>query len=242
MLPAGSGPVQPQSPAVQFIMKCLTQSTSPVVLNWRENNSCALFSLGFSQAWPSNIVKWPRKQANIPLKSFLILQYVEYVRNTVSGLAFPLISTISWTFRKLFVSTSKWSYNFYWPCSCKWLTWKMTKVVHELFLHVVVVVAGVMFWMGVLMVFRMGVLMMNGLCSFLWLRFRRLRSPPGPDPGTGQPHVSCQNIGISAVIHLLLVCCVLCHGGPYSERWPNFLCTVCNPNVPAVQFKSIGHL
>lgn len=87
MLPAGSGPVQPHSPAGHFIIKCLTQSTSPVVLNWSENNSCALLSLGFSRAWLSNIVKWPRKQANIPLKSFLILQYVEYV----CGLAFPPI-------------------------------------------------------------------------------------------------------------------------------------------------------
>lgn len=69
----------------------------------------------------------------------------------------------------------------------------MTKFIHELLLHVVVVVAGVMFWMGVLMVFCMGVLMMNWLCCFLWLWFGWLRSPPGPDPRTAHPHVSCKN-------------------------------------------------
>ena len=75
-----------------------------------------------------------------------------------------------------------------------WLTWQMIKLIHELLLHVVEVVAGVMLWMGVFMRFRMGVLMMNGLCCFLGLRFGGFCSPSGPDPSAGQPHVSCQNV------------------------------------------------
>ena len=42
-LPAGSCPVQPQSPAEHLIIKCLTQSRSAVVINWRENSSHAFF-------------------------------------------------------------------------------------------------------------------------------------------------------------------------------------------------------
>lgn len=87
-----------------------------------------------------------------------------------------------------------------------WLTWKMTKFVHELLLHVVVVMARVMLWMGVLvvlvvlMVLSVRVLVVGGLCSFLWFRFGRLRSPSGPDPVAGQPHVSCQGLGSSRAV------------------------------------------
>lgn len=74
----------------------------------------------------------------------------------------------------------------------------MTKFVHELLLHVVVVVARVMLRVGVLvvlMVLSARVLVVGGLCSFLWFRFGHLRSPSGPDPVAGQPHVSCQGLG-----------------------------------------------
>ncbi|KAK5850765.1 hypothetical protein PBY51_001613 [Eleginops maclovinus] len=54
------------------------------------------------------------------------------------------------------------------------------------------------------MVFRMGVLMMDRLCSFLGFWFGRLRSPPAPDPDAAQPHVSCENIRISAVVFVTL--------------------------------------
>lgn len=85
----------------------------------------------------------------------------------------------------------------------------MTKFVHELLLHVVVVVARVMLWVGVLvvlvvlvvlMVLSVRVLVVGGLCSFLWFRFGRLRSPSGPDPVAGQPHVSCQGLGNSRAV------------------------------------------
>lgn len=76
----------------------------------------------------------------------------------------------------------------------------MTKFIHELVFHVVVVMAGVMFCVGVLMVFWVRVLMMNWLCCFLWLWFRRLCSPPGPGSSADHPHVSCQNRGITAVL------------------------------------------
>lgn len=76
----------------------------------------------------------------------------------------------------------------------------MTKFVHELLLHVVVVMARVMLWMGVLVVFSVRVLVVGGLCSFLRFRFGCLRSPSGPDPVTGQPHVSCQGLGSSRAV------------------------------------------
>lgn len=85
----------------------------------------------------------------------------------------------------------------------------MTKFVHELLLHVVVVVARVMLWMGVLvvlvvlMVLSARVLVVGGLCSFLWFRFGRLRSPSGPDPVAGQPHVSCQGLGSRRAVSLM---------------------------------------
>lgn len=82
----------------------------------------------------------------------------------------------------------------------------MTEFIHELLLHVVVVVvAGVMFRM--LVVFHVGVLVMSGLHIFLWLWFRRLRGPKGSDPDTGQPHVGCQNVEIGAVMYFIMLCC-----------------------------------
>lgn len=69
---------------------------------------------------------------------------------------------------------------------------QMIEFIHEFLLHVVVVVvAGVMFRMGVFVGLRVGVLMMPGLCVLLWFRFGRLCGPPAPDPSVGQPHVSC---------------------------------------------------
>lgn len=43
--------------------------------------------------------------------------------------------------------------------------------------------------------------MMSRLCCFLRFWFRRLSGPPDLNPSTDQPHVSCQNIRITTVIH-----------------------------------------
>lgn len=64
--------------------------------------------------------------------------------------------------------------------------------IHELVLHVAVVMARVMFWMGGLVMFWMGVLMVNRLCCFLRLRFQWLCGPLGPDHHADQPHVGCE--------------------------------------------------
>lgn len=95
------------------------------------------------------------------------------------------------------------------------LTWQMTEFIHELVLHMVVVMARVMFCVGVLVVFCVRVLMMNGLCCFLWLWFRWLCSPPGPDPHAPQSHVSCQNRRLTLCWFVITT---LRRVGPYSER------------------------
>lgn len=81
----------------------------------------------------------------------------------------------------------------------------MTELIHELLLHVVVVlVAGVMFRM--LVVVHVGLPMMSGFHFFLRLWFRRLRGPKGSDPDTGQPHVGCQNVEIGAFMYFIMLC------------------------------------
>ena len=79
------------------------------------------------------------------------------------------------------------------------LTWQMTQFIHELLLHLVVVMARVMFCVRVFVVLWLSVLMMSWLCCFLRFWFGWLSSPPDSDPIAAQPHAGCQNSRISAL-------------------------------------------
>lgn len=70
----------------------------------------------------------------------------------------------------------------------------MAQLIHELLLHVVVVVARVVFCMWVfVMMLGMSGLMVSGLGGFLGFWFCWLGRPPGSDPVSEKPHVSCQH-------------------------------------------------
>lgn len=114
----------------------------------------------------------------------------------------------------------------------------MAEFIHELLLHVLVVMAGVMLRVRVLVVLvvlRVRVLVMGGLRPFLRLRFGRLGGPPHPDAVAGQPHVGCDDSRRSrgVVINSVLV--------PGRDN-PAVGMYACNPCVHVVQFQSTAHL
>lgn len=119
-----------------------------------------------------------------------------------------------------------------------WLTWKMAEFIHELLLHVLVVMARVMLRVRVLVVLvvlSVRVLVMGGFRPFLRLRFGRLGGPPDPDAVAGQPHVGCDDGEGSrgGVINSVLA--------PGRDN-PTVGMYACNPCVHALQFQGTAHL
>lgn len=190
---------------------------------WRHGHIHWLARL-FEWVWIQNLF-WPSR-VRVILSVFTLVKRNQFGRKIIKFELYPEVS--------LFVLSEGNQ-----SCSVpRRLTWKMAEFIHELLLHVLVVMARVVLRVGVLVVLvvlGVRVLVMSGLRPFLRLCFRGLGGPPHPDAVAGQPHVGCDDSGRSrgAVINSVLAS---------GRDNPAVSMYACNPCVHAVQFQSTAHL